>query len=82
VIGSERRRWYFQPTMLYHTGYRIVGTPEEITQALRLAKIDDNTINNVLATTISGQNNEQEPYATLYKEEGEKFDEYMETNKE
>jgi len=82
LMPSSPIRWQLEHNVLYHTGYRIKGTSEQITQALRLAKIDDNTINNVLATAISGQNKDQEPYATMYKEEIEKRNKYVGKNKE
>lgn len=77
VILSAPKKWQIQPSTLYHTGYRIAGTPEEIRNALTLAKIDSDTINNILTTAISSQNKDEEPYASLYNNEIKNYGELI-----
>jgi hypothetical protein len=43
-------------TTIFHTGYRITGTPEAVQIALRYAGIPENTIAEVLATSITRDN--------------------------
>jgi len=58
-----------KPNILYHTGYRIAGTAEEIAKALHKVHIDDNTIQTILNTAISSENYTKSPFAEIYEDE-------------
>jgi|SRR5436853_1473371 len=51
---------------VYHIGYRIAGTSDNIAKALRLANIPQNDINQILTEVISKDNYKSNPF---YKEE-------------
>lgn len=72
---SIERKMQQNPDLIYHTGYRIVGTPSEVIQMLRNAGIYEDTINDILATAITSENYNQEPYKSMIADDIQKYKE-------
>jgi hypothetical protein len=63
---------------IFHTGYRITGTPEAVTYALRQAGYDDQTIQEVLDTSITKENYDDQ----MLRDYQEELDNYSLIKKE
>lgn len=68
-LSNSAQLWSVVPRMVFHTGYRIAGTPEEVRDALRSEGISDNTIAEVLNTAISKNNYQHASINQLYGDE-------------
>jgi len=55
-ITSATKFWSINPKILFQTGYRIAGTPEDITKNLQLVGFFDEEIKSVIETSISSSN--------------------------
>lgn len=60
---------YYGDGLMFHTKYRIAGTSDKIIEALKNAGINDETIADILKTSVSAMNYQDEPFNTILKEE-------------
>lgn len=71
ITGAKAKWDSPDPTvnsLIYHTGYRISGLPQDVRLALKYAKESDDTIDQVLATSLT-KDNYQTTMASVYQEE-------------
>lgn len=71
-IKDLNRVWRIYPTFIIHTGYRIFADPEDIRTTLSKEGIDEATINTVINESITLQNYQTEPFASILREEQER----------
>lgn len=55
-IVDVHRLWTYNPQILFQTGYRIAGTPEDITNNLKASGTSDEDINALIASSITSSN--------------------------
>ena len=68
-ITGMKRAWMINPTEIYHLGYRIVGQPTEVREALRKGGVSESTVKEIMETAFTSQNQNTEPFASMIKEE-------------
>lgn len=79
TIKDALRIWTMEPTVGFHVGLRIVGTPEDIERSLKENEIKEETIKEVLKTLIT-VNNFQTDMKSLYEEEINNFNSKRQSN--
>ena len=74
-ITDAHSIWMRSPNVVFQTGYRIVGTPEDITAALSAMGVLNEDIQDLLASAITA-NNYNTTMAEVYKDELESYNEW------
>jgi hypothetical protein len=72
-ISDAVKLWTVEPSILFQTGYRIAGTPEDIEALLSTVETPE-TIQEVIETSITSENYTKE-FSSYYQEELEAYEE-------
>jgi hypothetical protein len=62
TILDAPKIWLTQPEILFHTGYRIAGTPSNIIAALNSLNLPSDVIDQIIHTAISSSNYQTNPF--------------------
>lgn len=65
LISGVHRTWNQTPTWIY----RIAGQPADVIMALRAGGVDEQTVNEIMATALTSQNKNIEPFKTMLTDE-------------